>query len=373
MNFTIVTHATHKKTIEGYYSYGPYVREMNIWIRYTSKVVIVAPLHSNEEPGPIDLKYNHSFIEFISIPEFDILTIKSFTRTLFVLPVVIFRIIWAIKRADHVHLRCPGNVGLLGSIIQIFFPKKRKTAKYAGNWDPDMLKISTNNLQRAILSSERLSRNMSVLVYGEWPNQTKNIISFFTASYSKNEIVDLPVRNLTGRIKCIYCGFLLKDKRPLQSIKVVEYLRGKGFDIELAIVGDGPERNILKEYILQNNLESFIQLLGNVPALEVKLLMQQSHFLTFFGHDNEGWPKVVAEAMFWGCVPLVRSVSCTPYMLGYGERGTIVEDSVDSMANGIIQYLKDPVYYKNTAEKAMQWSRRFTLELFEEKIRTFMT
>ena len=40
----------------------------------------------------------------------------------------------AMKWADHIHLRCPGNIGLLGCIVQIAFPKKVKTVKYAGNW-----------------------------------------------------------------------------------------------------------------------------------------------------------------------------------------------------------------------------------------------
>ena len=42
----------------------------------------------------------------------------------------------SIKKSDVIHLRCPGNIGLLACFIQILFPKKNKTAKYAGNWDP---------------------------------------------------------------------------------------------------------------------------------------------------------------------------------------------------------------------------------------------
>jgi hypothetical protein len=38
------------------------------------------------------------------------------------------------KNADHIHLRCPGNIGLLG-FINIFSFKKAKP-QICWNWDP---------------------------------------------------------------------------------------------------------------------------------------------------------------------------------------------------------------------------------------------
>jgi len=372
MTFLIVTHVPYKLSGGRYYAYGPYVREMNIWLRYPEKVIIVAPLIKESQPGAIDLAHDHPDIEFITIPEFDILGLRSIIRTFFLLPLLLCRIARGMRKADHIHLRCPGNVGLLGCVVQIFFPGKKKTAKFAGNWDPAMRKVRTYNWQRTVLSDERISRKMSVLVYGEWPSRTKNIIPFFTASYHESEIVDSPARSLEGTIRCVYCGYLLKEKRPLQSIMAVEKLAARGYDIELVLMGNGPEYSSLENYIKEKGLGSFVHLKGDVTASEVKSTMQQSNFLTFYGHDSEGWPKVVAESMFWGCVPLVRSVSCTRFMLGNGERGTIVEDSVESMSEGIQKYLDNPVYYKETAEKAMRWSRQYTLEKFEKEISSLL-
>jgi glycosyltransferase involved in cell wall biosynthesis len=372
MIFLIVTHVCHKQFEGDYFAYGPYIREMNLWIKYTDSVIILAPIEKGKIPDAIDLAYNHPDIHFISIPQFNIRGARSLLRTLYILPVLIFKIAQEMRRADHIHLRCPGNVGLVGCFVQIFFPKKQKTAKYAGNWDPAMRKIRTYNLQRSILSNKKLSKNIMVLVYGEWPEQTKNITPFFTASYSNREIVETPPRELNDKIKCLYCGFLLNEKRPLMSVQVIERLHREGFKIELTLLGEGEERTRLEQYIITHQLESLVHLKGNVAAVEVKRYMQQSHFLTFYGHDSEGWPKVVAESMFWGCVPLVRSVSCTSYMLGGGERGTIVEDSVESMVNAIKKYLVDPEYYHYTAEKAMAWSRQYTLEKFDEEIEKFI-
>lgn len=367
MKFLIITHVEHSFSNNQYYAYGPYVREINLWVKNVDEVIIVAPI-SEKNIDLIDLPYRHKNIHFVRVPSINFTSIKHAIKSALVVPWILFKLIKNMNKADHIHLRCPGNMGLLGSIVQIFFPWKKKTAKYAGNWDPEMRKTATYNWQRSILSDERLSKNMTVLVYGEWPNQPRNILPFFTASYINSEIIETPVRLMEGRIKCLYCGYLLREKRPILSIHAIETLLHQGIDIELTLLGDGEEFQRISTYIDCKNLNSRIFLKGNVPPSEVKNYMKQSHFLTFFGHDSEGWPKAVAEAMFWGCVPLVRSVSCTRYMLGYGERGTIVEDSVESMVAGLKKYIHQQEYYYETAEKAMQWSRQYTLERFEEEI-----
>ena len=361
----------HKSFNKRIYGYGPYIREINIWEKYIDTLIIVAPKVSTS-PSAIDLAYNSDKIKFIEVPQINLVGIKNSIQAVINIPVILLQIFSAMNQADHIHLRCPGNMGLLGSLMQIFFPKKKKTAKYAGNWDPNMKKIKSYNLQRTILSNTFLSRNIKVLVYGEWPNQSANILPFFTASYHENEKSQIFPRQFAGLIKCLYCGFLLKEKRALQSIQVVEQLHKMGYDIELTLLGDGPDYLTLHKYIQQNQLEDFIYLKGNVDANEVKEYMKNAHFLTFYGHDSEGWPKVVAESMFWGCVPLVRSVSCTRFMLGEGERGTIVQDSVSSMVDGVLFYLNNPYKYHTTSINAMNWSREYTLERFKTEIKSLI-
>lgn len=369
MKFLIISHVIHKINAIGQIGgYGPYVREMNLWLKHIDHLLVVAPAN-HEKFSAIDLAYEHPRITFCRVPALDFSSPAKALRSALVLPWVCCRIFLAMLKADHIHLRCPGNMGLLGSVIQIVFPWKRKTAKYAGNWDPAMLYPRTFDWQRRIIASETLSRNMTVLAYGQWPRQTRNVQSFFTASYHTGEIVPTPVRRLSsGKIKCVYCGFLMPEKRPLKSIQVVEQLHREGYDIELTLLGDGTEYDRLQQYITDQQLKSFVTLAGNVSAAEVKNYLARSHFLTFYGHNAEGWPKAVAEAMFWGCVPLVRSVSCTRYMVGDGERGIIVDDTVDSMADAIRDLLHNPQRYEEMARKSMAWSRQYTLEQFEAEI-----
>tara|TARA_R110001583_G_scaffold162719_1_gene314977 strand:- start:30961 stop:32613 length:1653 start_codon:yes stop_codon:yes gene_type:complete len=540
MKFVIITHAEHKIHKQDIYAYEPYVREMNLWLKYVDEVKIIAPfssepiisidskyIHNNDSTrhpeldsgshvlkmddemlnqvqhdetkeqiatsqtprndktvrhpqldwGSHDLKYKKQIpnqvgndgIELRPIQSFDITSLKNGMRALVRIPEILIQIYKAMQWADHIHLRCPGNIGLLGCFIQILFPNKPKTIKYAGNWDPKSKQPLSYRIQKWIVSNTFLTRNTKVLVYGEWPKQPKNVVPFFTATYSEEEIrhprhdetkrhlqldwgshdlenkkqipnqvgndkttchpepvegshdlenekqmlnqvqhdereeqiaTSFPPRNdktkchpysdrhpqldwgshdlenegqipnqvgNDGTINFIFVGALTKGKQPLLSVKVVHELKKKGYKVQLDIYGDGEERENIANYILDNSLENVVCLYGNASKEIVKKAYQEAHFLLFIS-KSEGWPKVVAEAMFWGCLPITSNVSCIPYMLDNGSRGAIVKPNVDEIVGVVEGYLQNKYKYKKQVGSAMEWSRQFTLEKFEKEI-----
>jgi len=84
--------------------------------------------------------------------------------------------------------------------------------------------------------------------------------------------------------------------------------------------------------------------------------------------DSEGWPKVVAESMFFGCLPITTPVSCVPEMLNYGERGDLIEKNVNQVLEVVNFYQKNPKVYERKSNMARIWSNKYTLELFESEI-----
>ena len=194
MNFVIITHVPHILEQSQYFAYAPFVREMNIWTKHAENVIIVAP-ESKSKKTTIDLNYDHENIEFDSVHGFDVLNLKGISNMFFKIPGICWRIYSAMQKADHIHLRCPGNMGLLGCMIQILFPKKIKTAKYAGNWDSKSRQPFSYKLQKWILSNTFLTRNMQVLVYGQWEGSSKNIKPF-SANFGKFLILGMITRSL---------------------------------------------------------------------------------------------------------------------------------------------------------------------------------
>lgn len=362
MKFAIITYILHKENDHRYYSYEPYIREMNIWIKSIDEIIIVAPkIYST--PNNIETAYLHSNIDFHRIPEISWINFPKVLQSIIKLPKISFKIIRAMKKADHIHLRCPGNIGLIACVIQMFFPYKTKTVKYAGNWDPNSRQPWSYILQKWILSNTFISRNIRVLVYGDWPNQSKNILPFFTASFSHKEItkddVEKPI--ITN---FLFVGNLSTGKRPLHAIKIFENILNKGINATLDIYGSGIMETQIRKYIKNNKLEQFICLRGNQKLSVLKDAYRDSHFI-ILPSKSEGWPKVIAEAMFFGCLPIASNVSCIPWMLGNDKRGILICDDLNLTSRKIMKVLKDKCLFNKMSKDAASWSRCYTLDRFE--------
>ncbi|RZJ34664.1 MAG: glycosyltransferase family 1 protein [Flavobacterium sp.] len=370
MTFTIITHALLGRDKGRFYAYAPYVREMNIWTKLADKVIIVAPVE-RQNKTPIQINFEHDDIEFKPVPPINSTNFKGKLRAIFEMPFIAFRIFGAMRKADHIHLRCPGNIGLIGCIVQIFFPSKEKTAKYAGNWDPKGDEPLSYRMQKWILNNRFLTRNIRVLVYGEWPGMSENIKPFFTATYRENDKIEIGPKSLSGEIRFLFVGTLTAGKRPMYAVQAIEKLRSAGFNATLSLYGEGPARDTIQKYIAANDLENHVRIMGAQREIVVRQAYIESQFL-LLPSKSEGWPKVVAEAMFWGCMPLATGVSCVPYMVGFGKRGMLLHVNLAEDVTNIITVLGDQEAYDEKCRQGMLWSRQFTLDLFEDEINNLM-
>lgn len=366
MNFVIITHVQHIKSNSQYFGYAPYVREMNIWLKYVHQVTIVAPMDKKKIDN-IHLNYQHKNLIFNEVANFNTTSIFNLIKTLFKLPSIVWTIFWAMKKADHIHLRCPGNMGLLGCFVQILFPNTPKTAKYAGNWDPNSKQPFSYKLQKLLLNSTFLTKNMQVLVYGEWEGISKNIKPFFTATYSNNEIVPIVSRSTSNQIHCMFVGTLSEGKQPLYALQIIEKLKRNNLDVHLSIFGEGILKEKILEYIADNDLKNQVTLWGNQTKEMIKKYYKNCHFL-ILPSKSEGWPKVVAEAMFFGCVPLTTDVSCVKYMIGNGLRGELLSMNLNEDVTKIRHLIKSESDYLRKSEAASIWSQQFTTDYFEDEI-----
>ncbi|PKB17475.1 glycosyltransferase [Flavobacterium sp. 5] len=370
MKFAIITHVIHKKEQNHFFAYAPYVNEMNIWSKYIDELIIVAPLQ-NSKKSTIDSVYNSGNVKFMPIQQISLVGRLEVIKAILNLPKISWQIYKAMSQSNHIHLRCPGNIGLLGCLIQILFPNKKKTAKYAGNWDPESKQPLSYRLQKWILSNTFLTKNMQVLVYGEWKNLSKNIVPFFTATYLESDKDLFQVKGLAKKINFIFVGTLVEGKNPLYAIQLIEELYKKGFIVHLDLYGEGLEGELLKDYISNSNLEKVVKLKGNQPKDVVKDAYQGSHFV-ILPSKSEGWPKAIAEGMFWGCVPIATAVSCVPFMLDFGNRGLLLQMNLEEDVQQLITLLNNESGFLDKSKKASDWSRNYTLDVFEVEIKKML-
>ncbi|MCL5128730.1 glycosyltransferase [Algibacter sp. L4_22] len=367
MRFLIITHVFHKPKVQQWFAYAPYVREMNLWLKHVDEVEIVAPIAEDTPISEIDIAYRHNKIKFTHIPSVAFINFSSGLKSLLVIPFILLRLFQACRRADHIHLRCPGNIGLLGCFVQLFFPKKIKTAKYAGNWDPNAQQPLSYNLQKKILSNTSWTKNMTALVYGEWENQTKNIKSFFTATFKNIDREAINLRDYSADLNFTFVGSLVEGKRPLLAIQIVEELIKKGIPSYLKLFGNGILKVKLQQYIDQNNLGNYIVLHGNQTSETIKKALKTSHF-TILASKSEGWPKALAEAMFFGVIPIATAISCVPNMLDNENRGILIEPNINDALVKIEDTLSNKNRLKDMSIQASEWSQYYTLDLLNSEI-----
>lgn len=366
MNFVIVSHVVHKLQQDGIYAYEPYVREMNLWLKYVSQTTIIAPV-TERIATPIETVYKHENIAVNAVRSIQFTSVLHVLKSVLALPKICFQIFKAFQKADHIHLRCPGNMGLLGCIIQVCFPKTPKTAKYAGNWDPKSKQPLSYRFQKWVLGNTFLTKNISVLVYGDWKNQSKNITPFFTASFTETDKVSFKGRSYAKALKFVFVGSLVKGKRPLIAIKIIEKLLKNNIDANLELYGDGVLRKELEVYVQKNRLSKNIHFKGNQPLDVVKQALLNAHFL-ILASKSEGWPKAVAEAMFFGVIPIATTVSCVAEMLGNGSRGILISLDLEKAVSKIMKIITENDLHV-MSKLAQKWSQTYTLDYFEAEIK----
>lgn len=367
MHLVVFSHAPILKIKDQFNSYAPYVKEMNLWFENATNVTIVCPTQSSEPL--LAAPFKNQDLNVLSIPTLHFKS-KKLLLSIIRLPLIFFYVFKQMKKADHIHMRCPGNVGLIASIVQVFFPKKKKSAKYAGNWDPNSKQPLSYNIQQWLLKNTFLTKNMSTLVYGKWEGQTQNITPFFTASYSEKEKTEKRP-SFSNPIRLLFVGTLTANKSPFYAIHCIEKLLEKNISIYLDIYGDGEQRIKLENYIKSNKLDANITLHGNCDSNVIANAYQSSHFIVL-PSQSEGWPKVVAEAMWWGCIPLATPVSCVPWMLDHGKRGALLTMNLDKDSDSLKDLIEDKERCLVMSKKAQQWSQKYTTDGFEQAIKKLL-
>jgi glycosyltransferase involved in cell wall biosynthesis len=369
MGFLVITNAPTLYKDDVYHAYAPYVKEMNLWFSKVDEVTILCPT-VYEKPLLI-APFTKQDLEIVSVPFIQLGSTSHLLKTIFQVPGIAYKMYRSMKKADHIHLRCPGNIGLIATFVQLLFPSKKKTAKYAGNWDPKATQPWSYRLQKRMLSSERWTKNMQVLVYGDWPNQSKNIKSFFTATYPNSAIPALSTPNYDGPFRILFVGSLVTGKGPMYAVQWIAECNASGIPCVLDMYGDGAEREKLETYIAKNNLEALVRLHGNQEASVLQKAYQTAHFM-ILPSKSEGWPKVVAEAMFWGAIPLVTSISCVPWMLDNGNRGHLLSLNLEEDISAFAKAVADTKALHEMSTAGQRWSQGYTLDTFEKAIETLL-
>jgi glycosyltransferase involved in cell wall biosynthesis len=370
-SFVIATSVIHAEWENQVYAYEPYVREADLWLSHFDKCRIIAPVVARR-PEKNEVPYGKKDIDFKRVPLIGGLSLASKLRSILCLPYLQLLIGRYVRGYEHLHLRLPGNIGFF-TLLLCPLLSVHKTAKVASQWGHYPGEPWSVKIQKLLVSTPWWFRNGKVLVYGQWPDMPAHVVSFFTASYWQKEIATASECAARKEIKhgsvirLAFVGRLSANKAGDIAIRATKTLCAQGVDAELHVVGDGAEMAKLKDLASELGIAERIIFYGNQPKAVVAQVFQKAEFVLSLS-QTEGWPKVVAEGMVWGAVPVATAVSCIPWMLDNEKRGRLVERSPESVARAVENYYRNPSEYSAAARRSHEWSKQYTLETFEKAI-----
>jgi glycosyltransferase involved in cell wall biosynthesis len=357
----VVSHVVHYRHRGALYAYGPYSREIDIWADLFPEVVIAAACRA-EMPPPDCLAFTRSNISIRPLRETGGHTIAAKLHQLFALPSLVTSLVTTMWQADAVHVRCPGNVGLLGAMLAPLCCDNR-IAKYAGQWNGYRGEPWTVRLQRTILRSEWWGS--PVTVYGEWPNQPAHVVSFFTSMMTTEQ--QRRARAIAKRkefgspLRVLFMGTLERRKRVNALIDAMKLLSAQGARVELRIVGDGADGAALRAQVHALGIDNLVTFAGALPFDEALRSYEWGDCLVLPSQHSEGWPKVVAEAMSHGLICVAVAHGQIPAMLE-GRGIVLPTGSMEEIAATLLEIASTPGAFADRARLGAAWASAHSLE-----------
>ena len=111
-----------------------------------------------------------------------------------------------------------------------------------------------------------------------------------------------------GPLRCVSAGQLNWEKGTHIGVEAIAQLRDEGHrDVQLDIVGAGPERFALEAQVARLGLGAQVRLLGGLPHEETLRRFEVADVLLFPTATREPFGLVALEAAVRGCVPIVTA------------------------------------------------------------------
>jgi glycosyltransferase involved in cell wall biosynthesis len=366
-HLAVVSHVVHHRWQGRVHAYTPYARELDLWASMVERLTVVAPVRDGEPPddtSPLVARNVELAPQIEAGGDDRRAKVTQFVR----LPSMFIGVDRAIRSADAVQVRCPGNLGLIGAVVAPL-RSRRVMAKYAGQWLSFPGEPSAWGLQRAVLRS-RWFRG-PVLAYGPAPTDRPLVLAAFStavdaATLERAAAVAGARRRPPGPLRVLFVGRLTASKHVDAVIDAVQDLTGRGTDVTLRIVGDGPERASLEARA------------GRTPApvTFVGAVDQQEVFAEYAAADvlvlasaSEGWPKAIVEAMAFGVVCIGNDSGLVPTILGAGRGSTVAPGDGAAIARELGSLAGDETLLLQRSRAAAAWASCFSLEEFEAELR----
>ena len=202
---------------------------------------------------------------------------------------------------------------------------------------------------------------LSKLIYS--PYAVDNI--FFSEQYSqlKNNLQFLKQKlNLPENKKIIlYTGKYIEKKNPLDVIRAFHLLGNNNY--ALIMVGEGPLRKEMENYIAENNLQH-VYLTGFINQTLISMYYTIADVFVMCSGSGETWGLSVNEAMnFEKPVIVSKTCGCCADLVKHGENGfAFDEGNVSELAGYIEKILQNDEFRISAGKKSARVISQYSID-----------
>ncbi len=159
-----------------------------------------------------------------------------------------------------------------------------------------------------------------------------------------------------GRRTVICVARLEPKKGHGDLVRAFAFVAASRHDLDLVLIGDGPERETIEAQARTLGIEDRITLLGALPPSDVReSLATASLFVLAARRDAsgrmDGIPVALIEAMASGVPVVSTSVSGIPELLGDGAGAMVAPDDPVALAGAMERLLDDAALACDLAER----------------------
>lgn len=347
-------------------AYSPVVKEVEHIQVFFEKITWIGMEDKKRIQSAVSVgKFDN--IEYKILPQLGGPTFNEKVKVILYLPLIFIQINKQIRIHDVIHTRGPCFPAYVAALLALFYRKKIWWNKFATNWNAENSSYFFK-VHKAILTNSTFSK---VTINGKWPGLSGHILSFENPCLSEKQVemgtLVTNQRTFSKPFKLVFVGNIEKAKGIFDLIEAVSNLEPECWS-RLDILGDGRETDVINSRIAVFGKK--IQLVGSVATENVHDYLSRADFILLPSH-SEGFPKVIAEAACWGCIPVTSAVGSIPQYIKDSENGFLWNLNGQKTFGSILQKVlkTPPESLIRISETANKMSRLFTFERYTKRIK----
>lgn len=339
MRLVIISHTEHYRHKDGVVvGLGSTVTEINHLHTLFDEIYHLAMLHTGAIPASA-LSYNSDCIHFVPLPTVGGNKLLDKFTILWKAPETLKLIRRYVKKADVFQFRAPTGIGVFTIPYLMFFTNKKGWYKYAGNWKQEHAPLAYQ-FQRWLLKKQ----SRKVTINGVWDDQPIHCLSFENPcltleEYTSGSTLSKHKKFEANQLEFCFVGRVEKAKGISLMIEAMSELdENIKYKIKtIHVVGEGSEFLHYKRLAETTGLPYIFH--GALARTQVHEIYKRSHAL-ILPSSSEGFPKVLSEAMNYGCIPIVSDVSMIGAYIKHGVTGFLIGSlTVEGLCKTILEFI----------------------------------